>query len=463
MQAVDYALVAIYLIVLLALGVRKRLSSSASAEEMIVGGRALTLPAFVASLVSTWYGGILGVGEYGYLYGLSTWLVFGFPYYLAAFLFALLLARRARRAEVLTIPDQLHKAYGKGTAGLGAGIVFLMTVPAAYILMLGVLIEFLFGYPFWIGIVAGSFLSIVYVYLGGFNAVVRTDLFQFGLMFLGFAVLLGVLVTEHGGLAFIESNLPETHLTWHGGNPGWYIASWYGIALATLIEPAFFQRCYAARNERIARNGIFISIACWTVFDFMTTACGLYAATLLPDLADPVSAFPSLAYEVLPAGLLGLFVLALLATVMSTVDSFSFLSGSTLSNDLLARFGIINSNQISRYTRIGVVVSSALAVLLALFMRSVVDIWHLFGSIGTPALLIPVLVSFIGKPRVSGRVALVSIIVSGSMASLWYLSAELTNDGGYWLGLEPVFPGLITSISVYIFASLKPQGSWQVR
>ena len=195
----------------------------------------------------------------------------------------------------------------------------------------------------------------------------------------------------------------------------------------------------------------------------MTTACGLYAAALLPDLADPVSAFPSLAYEVLPAGLLGLFVLALLATVMSTVDSFSFLSGSTLSNDLLARFGIINSNQISRYTRIGVVVSSALAVLLALFMRSVVDIWHLFGSIGTPALLIPVLVSFIGKPRVSGRVALVSIIVSGSMASLWYLSAELTNDGGYWLGLEPVFPGLITSISVYIFASLKPQGSLQVR
>lgn len=454
MHAVDYALILIYLVVLLALGFYKRLSKTAGVGEMIVGGRALTLPAFVASLVSTWYGGILGVGEFSYLYGLSNWLVFGLPYYLAAFLFALLLAKRARQSNVLTIPDQLFKAYGKGAAGVGGVIVFLMTVPAAYILMLGVLAELLFGWPFWVGIVAGSFLSLVYVYLGGFNAVVRTDLFQFVLMFLGFGVLFIVLVSKFGGLSFLSAHLPESHLTWSGGNSGWYIASWYGIALATLIEPAFFQRCYAAKDSKVARNGIFVSIACWALFDFFTTTCGLYARAILPDLADPVSAFPSLAFEILPAGLLGLFVLALLATVMSTVDSYSFLAGSTLSNDLLGRFGLIDQKQIPRYTRLGVLFASGLAIVLALFFRSVVDIWHLFGSIGTPALMLPVLTSFTGRPKVSGTVALISIIVSGLVASIWYLSSNFTSDNGYWLGLEPIFPGLVISVVIYATAVL---------
>ena len=57
---------------------------SRGAVDYIVAGRRLTLPAFTASLVTTWYGGILGVGEYTWTYGISNWLVFGVPYYLCA-------------------------------------------------------------------------------------------------------------------------------------------------------------------------------------------------------------------------------------------------------------------------------------------------------------------------------------------------------------------------------------------
>ena len=337
MHVFDYILIALYLGILLWLGLLQRLRRGSSASDLIVGGRVLTLPAFVASLVSTWYGGILGVGEYSYNYGISNWLVFGLPYYLAAVIFAVFLARRARESRVLTIPERLHQAYGTGTSVAGAVIIYLMTVPGAYILMLGVLCQFLFGWPLWVGIVVGTVFSVVYVFAGGFRSVVRTDLLQFGLMFLGFAVLLAVLVFEYGGPAFLRESLPADHLTWHGGNSGWYIAVWYVIALATLIEPAFYQRCYAARDSRVARKGIFISIACWTVFDFMTTSCGLYARCLLPDLADPVAAYPALALKVLPVGLMGLFALALLSTVMSTVDSYAFLAASTFGHDLVGR------------------------------------------------------------------------------------------------------------------------------
>jgi len=438
MHGVDYAIIAAYLGLLLYLGLIRRLRGDSSTGELILGGRMLTLPAFVASLVSTWYGGILGVGEYSYQYGLSNWLVFGLPYYLAAALFAVFLARKARAAEVLTIPERLAQSYGNKTAVAGSVIIYLMTVPAAYILMLGVLAEHLFGWPFWVGVLAGTFFSIVYVYLGGFRSVVRTDLLQFGLMFLGFVILLAVLVSEYGGLSFLRAAAPASHFTWNGGNSGWYIAIWYVIALATLIEPAFYQRCYAVKNASVARTGIFISIGCWAVFDFLTTFSGIYARAILPDLADPVASYPALALGVLPVGLLGIFALALLATVMSTVDSY-------------------NDHRVLVFTRLGLILSAGLAIIIALFFRSVVDIWHAFGSIGTPALLVPVFFSFVGRRRLPPRWALGSILFSGGVSAAWLAASYVRADGSYWFGVEPIFPGLL--LSIIIFAATAKKGA----
>ncbi len=445
MSALDYTIILLFLTALLIIGFVRRLKKGSSTSELIVGGRQLTLPAFVASLVSTWYGGILGVGEYSFHYGVSNWLVFGVPYYLAAFLFAIFLAKRARRSELTTIPDRLATAYDSKTALAGSVIIFLMTVPAAYILMLGVLGQFLFGWPFWVGILLGTVFSVVYVYHGGFEAVVRTDVIQFVSMFLGFAVLLIMLVATHGGWAFLSAHLPPENLTWNGGNAPLYIAVWYVIALATLIEPAFYQRCYAAKTEAVARNGIFVSIACWAVFDFLTTACGLYARALLPDLADPVASYPALALKVLPTGLLGIFALALLSTVMSTVDSYAFLAATTFGNDIVPRL-TRRAIDITRYSRFGLIVAVALAVGLAIFFRSVVDIWYVFGSIGTPALLIPVFTSFVGSRRMPPTAAFWSIVVSGMVALVWYLSKA---DDSYWLGLQPIFPGLAVSLTFF--------------
>ncbi len=143
MQSIDIFLIVLYLLSLVGIGLRKpKENSAANIESYLLDSRRLTLPAFVATLVSTWYGGILGVGEYSYIFGISNWLVFGVTYYLAALIFALFIAKRARRSQMLTIPQQLEHAYGQGPAHIGALLVFVMTVPAAYVLMLGVLINF---------------------------------------------------------------------------------------------------------------------------------------------------------------------------------------------------------------------------------------------------------------------------------------------------------------------------------
>ena len=214
----DWGLILVYFAFLAAVWVQ-RFGTRSTALEYLVAGRRVTLPAFVATLVATWYGGILGVGEYSWRYGLSNWLVFGVPYYIGALLFAWFFARRAREAALYTIPDLLDRHYGRGPALLGALTVFVTSAPAAYVLMLGTLFAAMFGLPLVPCVIGAAVLSLFYIDRGGLRTVVFTDQVQFVLMYAGFIVMLGFLVARHGGIAFLVQALPATHLTWHGGNP----------------------------------------------------------------------------------------------------------------------------------------------------------------------------------------------------------------------------------------------------
>lgn len=446
------ALIVPYLLFLLYAAVRLFRPRAQSAGEYIIMGRRLTLPAFVASLVVTWYGGILGVGEYTWRHGISNWLVFGVPYYLYAALFAVYLARRARRSLAMTIPDQLHTHYGLVPALTGAAVVLVMTAPAAYVLMIGVLVQFATGWPLWVGIVLGTVLSISYVFRGGLRAVVGTDIVQFCLMYLAFLVLVPTCIATYGGWDFLRAEVPVTHWDADGGR-GWQaVAVWYFIALATLVEPAFYQRCYAAKTERTAQRGVAISIVFWVVFDFLTTTAGLYARAVLPDLADPVAAFPTLAARTLPGFWHGVFVVGLLATIMSTVDSYALIGAVTIGRDIVGRWRARRGNAtlsddetLSRSPmRWGLAVTAAVACALALWSGSVIELWHHLGSVGTPVLLLPLALSHTSI-RAPAQAVIWSMAFSGTASLAWL---TLAGKEGMFLGIEPIFPGLLVSVAI---------------
>ncbi|HWO58280.1 MAG TPA: sodium:solute symporter family protein [bacterium] len=448
LHPLDGALIIAFFILQAYLGFgRAHRTRRGDATDYLIGGRTLTLPAFVASLVSTWYGGILGVGEYSYLYGVSNWLVFGLPYYLWALVFALFLARKARRTHFISLPDHLGQAYGRGPGLLGAAVVFIMTVPAAYVLMLGDFGRLLLGWPLWAGAAVGAGLSIMYLFIGGFRSAIRADLLQFVCMFGGFALILPFAIGEYGGWSFLKANLPAAHLTASGGNSWWYIISWYFIATATLVEPAFYQRCYAARNETTATRGIYWSIGFWILFDFMTTTTGLYVRAALPMLENPTMSYPALAAQVLPPGVLGLFFVGLIATVISTVDSYMFLAAVALGRDVMSRLRAMTDQAVQTSTRWALLVSALLAVALALGTQSVIGIWKNLGSIGVPMLLLPVLSTFREQRfHFSQSFVVVWMAIPGAASLAWVTIHWLT--GAYPLGLEPIFPGLFASIII---------------
>ncbi|MBN1352829.1 sodium:solute symporter family protein [candidate division KSB1 bacterium] len=450
----DIIIILGYFIFIIGIGFRIARDRGKDISQFLLAGRQLTLPSFIATLVSTWYGGILGVGEFSYRYGISNWLVFGVPYYIAAALFALFLAKKARRLELYTIPDQLARCYGKTASIVGAGFVFVMTVPAAYVLMLAILLQFLFGWSLMVGLIIGTLFSTCYVLAGGFRSVVRTDVLQFSLMFGSFMMILPFAVYQYGGWEYLSTHLPATHFIWHGGNGAQYIFVWYFIALATLVEPSFYQRCFAAKDEQTARRGILYSILFWIFFDFMTTFTGLYARAILTSLADPVTAYLDLGVKVLPPVALGLFITGLLSTIMSTIDSYSFLAAMTFGRDLIWRLKENQSEEtIQKYTRWGLLLNGVLAIGIAFLLQSVIRIWKDVGSVGTPALLIPLASSFSSRFRMTKFYAILSMLGSASISGLWIASRNahwFGSAGKYLLGLEPIYPGLAFSILIYL-------------
>jgi SSS family solute:Na+ symporter len=432
-------LIIIYAGTLVALSAGRR---GGGGVDYLLAGRRLTLPAFVATLVTTWYGGILGIGEYAWRFGISTWIVFGVPYYLAALAFALLLAPRLRRSRAITIPDLLRSSYGPAAAATGAVAVYAAAVPVAYVLMIAVLVSGLTGWSIALSATVAAAFSALYVGLSGFRAVVRTDILQMVLMYGGFLVLLPAALVHTGGFDGLWAALPESHRALDGGR-GWQaVLVWYLIALQTVVEPSFYQRVFAASSPRTARTGVLLSVVLWVVFDFLTIFSGLAARVLLPDLGDPMAAYPQLAEAVLPSALAAFFTVSLFATVMSTLDSYLFIAATTIGHDFFPSSTPLEHDR--HRTRWGLALSAAVAAAGAVVFDSAVQVWHHVGSVVTAALLLPVLAIHVPAPwRPSQAYVVASMAAAAGTSAWWILAAE---GGRYPLAVEPMFPGLAASV-----------------
>ena len=407
----DIIIILSFFSLLLLIGFISSRKTTSTSEDYLLSGRKIGLFLFVLINVSTWYGGIIGVGEFTYRYGLVSWFTQGLPYYFFAFLFALFFAGKIRAASLFTIPDKLEEVYGKKVGLLSALIVFILVSPAPYLLMAANLISIVFDINIIIALVIALILSASYLIKGGFRSNVYADAFQFFVMFAGFIIIIVVSIFSFGGYDFLQQNLPETHLSITGGTSPAFIIVWFLIALWTFADPGFHQRCYAAKSGEIAKKGILISIIFFALFDFLTTSTGLYAKAVLPDLSQPMMAYPLFAEKVLGSGLKGIFYAAMFATIISTLNSFLFLSATTIGRDFIFR---VNKNskeeKIKSYTVIGIIISGIISILIAYFIPSVVEIWYTIGSLFIPGIILPVISAYYPKLRIASKLIITEIL-----------------------------------------------------
>ena len=451
----DLIILLAFFTLLLAIGFIPKREKQGDAEGFLLSHRKVGLFVFIMTNVATWSGGILGVGEFTYRYGLLSWVTQGLPYYVFAILFAVFFSRKIRNAELFTIPDKLETVYGRYVGLISAIVVFILVSPAPYLLMTASLISLVLKVNLFTSLIISVIFSGVYLLRGGYKSYLYADVFQFFIMFIGFFIIVIVSFNNVGGVDYLVANLPKEHLKLFSNASPLYVIVWFLIALWTFADPGFHQRCYAARTGKVAMWGIIISVFFWALFDFLTTSTGLYAKAVLPNLSNPVLSFPLYAEKVLGSGSKGIFYAAMFATIFSTLNSFIFLSATTLGRDFIFKIKkSAKEKSIPAYTRIGLLISAVVSVAMAYFIQSVISIWYIVGSICIPGIILLLVGAYYGKYRVSSSFALIEICAGVISSLFWFLTRNYTSSQSL-KEIEPMIVGLLVVAAIHSVGIIK--------
>ena len=280
-------------------------------------------------------------------------------------------------------------------------------------------------------------------------------------MFISFFILFGFLWEKIGSPIQMIGALPDNFTDPLGGNTIQYILVWFFIAAWTFIDPGFFQRCAAAKTPETAKKGILIAIIFWAIFDTLTVFCGLYAINIL-TIDQALLTYPLLAIDILPVGLLGLFLTGIFAIIMSTIDSLSFISAITFGRDIVWRLKQKphDNRKIIPYIRIGLIFISIISLTLAYLIPSVVRLLFTLGSIIIPSLILPFIISLITKDfNVPEKMSIQWILIPLFISFFWLLLSN--TQGLIFTEIEPFYPGMVSSF-LYYFIIIRGY-KWQLK
>ena len=297
------------------------------------------------TLTATQISGGTLVGAVGlhYIFGVSFAAVW--PGIWLGWLFSMYyVAPQMRRFGGVTVPEYLAARFdcdGRGgarvlalTSGLVA-FVYLFFTAAQYVAV-GVLAETVLGVPRVYGMVGVMAVTLAYTAAGGMRASIATDVVLMVVVVVGLVVAAVVSLESVGGPRSLRAEVVSLDPSLLGlGMPldelvGFALA--FGLAMA--VAPYQISRVYAMSDEEAVRSGIKGSIAVQSVIAVCIAVVGLVAAVSFPDLANADAAMAEIVVSVLgPFGgwLLGL---AVVAAIVSTLDSVLLVSASSVAYDL---------------------------------------------------------------------------------------------------------------------------------
>lgn len=341
----DLLTVAVYLAVILAHGIYVGRGAE-GADDYFLAGRRLSFGLIGLSLYASNMSGASFVGLMGasYSHGLA---VFHYEWTATVVLafFAVFMLPVFLRARIHTLPEYLELRFDRrcrlAFSGFTIGaVLFIDTAGALY--AGGLVVHAVF--PDWslsfcittLALLAGGYTTV-----GGLSAVVVTDAMQAVLLVLGAAVIFGVGLHELGGWDAFTGRLTEaqTALVRPLDDAFLPLPGILGVVLLGFyywtLNQFVVQRTLGARDLASGQKGALLAGLLKLPNLFLMIVPGLMAALLFPNLATPDLAFPKLAFELLPLGLRGLILSAVLAAIMSSLDSALNAAASLVTYDFV--------------------------------------------------------------------------------------------------------------------------------
>jgi solute:Na+ symporter, SSS family len=377
------AAIAFYLLALLGLGwMGRRAREEQSMADFYLGGRSLGFVVLVMTLYATQYSGntLIGFAGKAYREGFTFLVAVTFMIGVVAvqFLFAPRLHRLSHEQGFITPSDFIMHRFGSRPFAILisiSGIFALLNYVLTNLKGIGYAVETVTGgkISFAYGVVFLSVIILVYETLGGLRSVAWTDVLQGVILLFGCLIIFTVILVAYEGTTGVFLTLkeqrPEFWRPLTGKDLRWWFSTLIVVSGGIAIYPHAVQRIFAAKNSQTLKRAYVVMLFMPIATTLLMVFVGWVGAAQIPGLdkagsesitlrmlGELAQKYPALQVVIV------LFVAAVFAAIMSTVDSALLSISSMITQDLCRpKYPGLSEAQL---TSIGKYVSWVLMVLM---------------------------------------------------------------------------------------------------
>lgn len=498
-----FAIMAIYMCVVIGIGLYFYKRSQKNAENYFLGGRTLgpwvTAMSAEASDMSGWL--LMGLPGVAYWCGLADafWTAIGLA--IGTYVNWLIVAKRLRNysqiaGNSITVPDFFSNRYKeKKKVLLGISAIFILIFFTVYasscFVTVGKLFSTLFGFDYHLTLIVGALFVVAYTLIGGFLAESVSDFMQAIVMILALILIIVVGVVKAGGFAEVIDNAknikgflslkelanPITDSTGaqlnQGGKALFGNSSNYGFlnmismlawGLGYFGVPQVLLRFMAIRKSSdIKRSRIIATV--WCVISLAAAVfIGIIGRTLLPineglnTASKAESILIVLSTEYLPIIAAGLIMAGILAATISSSDSYLLIASSSVSVNIYK--GIIKKEkatekQVMWLSRIILVLIAIVGVIIAWKEDSVIFNLVSFAWAGFGATFGPIMLFSLFWKRTTRAGAIAGMLSGAVTVFVWKLVLnKFLADNISLFGIYELLPAFIISCIAIVVVSL---------
>ena len=453
---VDLAIIGIYFALVFGIGFyfarRERTSEDYFLASRNIGWFAIGASLFVSNISTEHFIGLAGSGA-------ASGLAVGHFEWLASLILLLLgwvFVPFYLRSNVFTMPEFLERRFNRSCATYLASIsviAYIFTKISVHLYAAAIVLKGVLG---WNTMTAAVILIVatgIYTIAGGLSAVIYTDLVQTLILLAGAVALTWIGLEKIGGFAGLRAALPASYFhMMRPASDGEF--PWTGIFFGAPIlgiwywctDQVIVQRVLSARDEGHAKAGTIFAGFLKLLPVFVLVIPGLIAFALYPQLFPVVDgkvtngnfAYPAMIVNLLPTGLVGLMIAALLAALMGAMSSV-FNSTSTMVT--LDFYKKLRPNATERQlVSFGKIATGAMVVLGVLWVPFIdklsSQLWIYLQSVQA-YISPPIAVCFIFGilwPRLNGQGAISSLLVGFVLGAVRFIFEVLDKSRHYQSG-----------------------------
>jgi len=382
---------------------------SKTVPEFFLAGKQLGFFRVACAFVASWFGAAstLATSQAVAERGLNGLWDMAIPSVITCIVIAVVMARRVAAMPGLSMPEAVERFYGPwGRLGLACVmLVATTTLMAAQLVAAGQVLETLLGWPFWMTALGFASVVVVYSVLGGYWAVVTTDMLQLVLVIVGLGIPLWVF-----GAPVAHFSGEQLALRWGELTP---TAKQLGTActfvLGWMVAPEMWQRMTSLKEPKWAQPSVLLATMALIGLFSLVTCLGFVGQTLLTGSnftsAGSATVWVTVAQALNNPVLTTLMIMGVSCAIASTLDSSLNVASLTLVHDIVPRLKTMisgtaqpSSQALLGWRRLAPVVLMMPALWIAVSLQNIVHVLWLSADVYASAMAIPVIAMVVFPP-----------------------------------------------------------------